>query len=78
MVRLAREGLLGPLAEVNLPICEPYLADKACGKPFGEAVRATQSLELIHLDICGPMNVKVAPNIFSHSLMTTRDMVMFS
>ena len=58
MARLAREGLLGPLAKVNLPICEPYLADKACGKPFGEAVRATQSLELIHLDICEPMNVK--------------------
>uniref|UniRef100_A0A2N9ER04 Integrase catalytic domain-containing protein n=1 Tax=Fagus sylvatica TaxID=28930 RepID=A0A2N9ER04_FAGSY len=31
---------------------------KACRKPFGKAVRATQSLELIHSDICGPMNVK--------------------
>ena len=27
-------------------------------KPFGKAVRATQPLELIHSDICGPMNVK--------------------
>ena len=55
---LAREGLLGPLAKVNLPICKPCLAGKACRKPFGKAMRATQPLELIHLDICGPMNVK--------------------
>uniref|UniRef100_A0A2N9HQ47 Integrase catalytic domain-containing protein n=1 Tax=Fagus sylvatica TaxID=28930 RepID=A0A2N9HQ47_FAGSY len=56
MARLAREGLLGPLAKVDLPICEPCLAGKACRKPFGKAVRATQPLELIHSDICGPMN----------------------
>ena len=59
MARLARKGLLGPLAKVNQPICEPYLAGKACRKPFGKAMRATQSFELIHSDICGPMNVKV-------------------
>jgi hypothetical protein len=58
MARLAREGLLCPLAKVDLPICEPYLAGKACRKPFGKAVKATQPLLLIHLDICGPMNVK--------------------
>uniref|UniRef100_A0A2N9HFT4 Integrase catalytic domain-containing protein n=1 Tax=Fagus sylvatica TaxID=28930 RepID=A0A2N9HFT4_FAGSY len=29
MTRLAREGLLGPLAKVDLPICEPCLAGKA-------------------------------------------------
>jgi hypothetical protein len=58
MAKLVREGLLGPLAKVNLPICEPCLAGKACRKPFGKAVRATQPLELIHLDICRPMNVK--------------------
>uniref|UniRef100_A0A2N9IQ42 Integrase catalytic domain-containing protein n=1 Tax=Fagus sylvatica TaxID=28930 RepID=A0A2N9IQ42_FAGSY len=58
MARLAREGLLGPLAKVDLPICEPCLAGKACRKPFGKAVRATQPLELIHSDIYGPMNVK--------------------
>jgi transposase InsO family protein len=58
MTRLAREGLLGPLAKVDVPICEPCLAGKACRKPFGKAMRATQPLELIHSDICGPMNVK--------------------
>jgi hypothetical protein len=58
MARLAREGLLGLLAKVDLPICEPYLAGKACRKPFGKVVRAIQPLELIHSNICGPMNVK--------------------
>ncbi|GAV60933.1 gag_pre-integrs domain-containing protein, partial [Cephalotus follicularis] len=57
MTRLAREGLLGPLAKVNLPICEPCLAGKACRKPFGKAIRDTHPLELVHSDICGPMNV---------------------
>lgn len=58
MARLAREGFLGQLAKVNLPICEPCLAGKACRKPFGKAQRATQLLELVHSDICGPMNVR--------------------
>ncbi|KAK2970080.1 hypothetical protein RJ640_006553 [Escallonia rubra] len=38
MTRLAREGLLGPLAKVNLQTCEACLADKACRKPFGKAL----------------------------------------
>jgi len=37
MVRLAREGLLGSLANVSLPVCEPYLARKTCRTPFGKA-----------------------------------------
>ncbi|KAK2994180.1 hypothetical protein RJ640_018165 [Escallonia rubra] len=37
MTRLAREGLLGPLAKVNLQTCEACLAGKACRKPFGKA-----------------------------------------
>ena len=58
MTRSAREGLLGPLAKVNLPVCEPCMAGKAIRKPFGKAVRATSPLELVHSDICGPMNVR--------------------
>jgi hypothetical protein len=58
MVRLARECLLGPITKINQPICDPCLVDKACRKPFGKVVRATQPLELIHSDICRPMNVK--------------------
>ena len=39
-------------------MCEPCLAGKACRKPFGKAPKATHPLELVHSDICGPMNVK--------------------
>ena len=39
-------------------MCEPCLTRKAYRKPFGKAPRATQPLELVHSDICGPMNVK--------------------
>lgn len=58
MARLARAGLLGSLAKVHLPTCESCLAGKATRKPFGTANRASSVLELIHSDICGPMNVK--------------------
>ncbi|MBE2321372.1 GAG-pre-integrase domain-containing protein, partial [Solirubrobacter sp. CPCC 204708] len=36
MTRLAREGLLGSLTKVDLDLCEPCLAGKACRKPFGK------------------------------------------
>ncbi|KAL0298883.1 UNVERIFIED_CONTAM: Retrovirus-related Pol polyprotein from transposon TNT 1-94 [Sesamum radiatum] len=64
MVRLAREGLLGSLAKVNLPTCELCMAGKARCKPFGKAKRATQPLELVHSDICGPMNVRARHGVF--------------
>ena len=34
MTRLVKEGLLGSLPQVRLPICEPCLAGKATKKPF--------------------------------------------
>uniref|UniRef100_A0A2N9FJ35 Integrase catalytic domain-containing protein n=1 Tax=Fagus sylvatica TaxID=28930 RepID=A0A2N9FJ35_FAGSY len=58
MTRLAREGLLGPLAKVNLPTCEHCLARKSTRKPFGKGIRTTVPLELIHSNVCGPMNVR--------------------
>jgi len=59
MGRLAKEGLLDRLTRVKLPRCEPCLAGKATIKPFSKAMRDWSSpLELIHSDICGPMNVK--------------------
>ena len=56
--RLARAGLLGSLAKVKLPICEHCLTGKATRLPFGKAKRANSKLQLIHSDICGPMNVR--------------------
>ena len=49
---------MSPLAKVDLPTCKSCLEGKACRKPFGKATRATHALELVHSDICGPMNVK--------------------
>ena len=58
MNMLAREGLLGQLAKINLPICEHYLSGKLTKKPFGKITRASFLLELIYFDICGPMGVR--------------------
>ena len=58
MTRLAREGLMGNLAKVILSTCEHCLVGKSKRKPFGKATRASFPLQLIHFDICGPMNVR--------------------
>ncbi|KAL0284949.1 UNVERIFIED_CONTAM: Retrovirus-related Pol polyprotein from transposon TNT 1-94 [Sesamum angustifolium] len=55
---------IGSLAKVNLPVCEPCMAGKACRKPFGKAKKATRPLELVHSDICGPMNVRARHGAF--------------
>uniref|UniRef100_A0A2N9GHN6 Uncharacterized protein n=1 Tax=Fagus sylvatica TaxID=28930 RepID=A0A2N9GHN6_FAGSY len=45
MTRLAREGLLGPLAKVNLPTCEHCLAGKSTRKPFGKGESFTSAAQ---------------------------------
>lgn len=57
MVRLARVDLLGPLPNVSLPTCEHCLATKLTRKPFSKVTRVELPLQLIHLNICSPMNV---------------------
>jgi hypothetical protein len=59
MNRLAKEGLLGHLERVSLPICENYLKGKMTRKPFGTGTRSEFPLQLIHSDICGPMNLMI-------------------
>ena len=58
MNRLAKAGLLENIEKVELSTCEHCLAGKTARKPFGKAMRANASLQLIHSDICGPMNVR--------------------
>ena len=58
MSRLAKEGLLGLLTKIEMSICENCLAGKTTRKPFGKGTRAKIPLQLIHSDICGPMNVR--------------------
>jgi len=54
-----------------LPKCESCLAGKATAKPFGKASRASSPLELVHSDICGPMNGKARHGAFY--FLTFRD-----
>ena len=56
--RLAKAGLLGSIDKIDLPVCEQCLLGKVTRSPFGKAKRACFPLELIHSDICGPMNVR--------------------
>ena len=44
MNKLAREGLLGSLTNIDLPICESCLVEKATWKPFGKVIRADSPL----------------------------------
>ncbi|KAL0386675.1 UNVERIFIED_CONTAM: Copia protein [Sesamum latifolium] len=37
---------------------------RSCRKPFGKAKRATHPLELVHSNICGPMNVRARHGAF--------------
>ena len=58
MQRLAKQGLLSSIEHVELSTCENCLAGKSARKPFGQATRAEYPLQLVHSDICGPMNVR--------------------
>ena len=58
MNRLAKEGFLGPFEKVNLLTCPNCLEGKMARKPFGKAIRAQIPLQLVHSEVCGPMNVR--------------------
>ena len=55
MKKLHTDGLLE-----SLDACEPCLMGKMTKTPFsGTMERATDLLEIIHTDVCGPMSVDV-------------------
>ncbi|TYK20422.1 gag/pol protein [Cucumis melo var. makuwa] len=57
--RLVKNGLLNKLEDDSLPPCESCLEGKMTKRPFtGKGYRANEPLELIHSDLCGPVNVK--------------------
>ena len=56
--KLTKASLLRYIEKIDLPICEHYLVGTTTRLPFGKAKRATLPLQLIHYDICGPMNVR--------------------
>ena len=59
MKKLHADGLLEPLDYESLDACEPCLMGKMTKTPFsGTMERATNLLEIIHTDVCGPMSVE--------------------
>ncbi|KAA0035827.1 gag/pol protein [Cucumis melo var. makuwa] len=57
--RLVKNGLLSQLEDNSLPPCDSCLEGKMIKRSFtGKGLRTKISLELIHSDLCGPMNVK--------------------
>ncbi|KAA0047456.1 gag/pol protein [Cucumis melo var. makuwa] len=57
--RLVKNGLLNELEDDSLPPCESCLKGKMTKRPFTrKGYRVKEPLELIHSDLCGPMNVK--------------------
>ena len=57
--RLIKDGLLEPMDFDEFPVCESCLECKMTEWPFNaEGRRAQDLLELIHLDVCGPMSIQ--------------------
>ena len=58
MKKLHANGLLESLDYESLDTCKPCLIGKMTKPPFsGTMERATDLLEIIHIDVCGPMSV---------------------
>ena len=59
MKKLHADGLLESLDYESFEMCEPCLMGKMTKTPFsGTMERATDLLEIIHTDVCGPMSVE--------------------
>ncbi|TYK00851.1 gag/pol protein [Cucumis melo var. makuwa] len=57
--RLVKRGLLSQLQDNSLPPCHSCLEGKMTKRSFtGKGLRAKTPLELVHSDLCEPMNVK--------------------
>ena len=60
-MKLHADGLLESLDYESLDACKPCLLGKMTKTPFSRTMeRATDLLEILHTDVCGPMNVEVS------------------
>ena len=74
MKKLHTDGLLESLDYESLGTCEPCLMGKMTKTPFsGTMERATNLLEIIHTDVCGPMNIE-ARGRYHYFLIFTDDL----
>src|SRR3954467_3240962 len=64
MKKLHVDGLLESLDYESLDACKPCLMGKMTKTPFsGTMKQAIDLLEIIHTDVCGPMNIKARDKI---------------
>ena len=57
--RLIKDGLLEPLDFNEFSVCESCLEGKMTKRPFNaKGRRAQEFLELVHMDVCGPMSTQ--------------------
>ena len=74
MKKLHADGLLESLDYESLDACEPCLMGKMTKTPFsGTMERATDLLEIIHTDVCSPINVE-ARDKYRYFLTFTDDL----
>ena len=75
--RLVKDGILLSLVVEPMHVCESYLEGKMTKKPFSSKdIRAKDLLELVHTDVCGPMNIRARGGYeyFSTFTYDTQDM----
>ena len=66
MKKLHVDGILESLDYESLDACEPCLMGKMTKTPFsGTMKQATDLLEIIHTDVCGPMKGLQQVSLFS-------------
>ena len=74
MKKIHVDGLLESLDYESVDACEPCLMGKMTKTPFsGTMKRATDLLEIIHTDVCGPMNIE-ARDRYHYFLIFTDDL----
>ena len=74
MKKLHADGLLESLDYESVDACEPCLMGKMTKTPFsGTMERATDLLETIHTDVCGPISVE-AHGGYHYFLTFTHDL----
>ena len=78
MKKIHADGLLESLDYESIDACEPCLMGKMTKTPFsGTMERATDLLEIIHTDVCGPMSVE-ARGGYRYVLTLTDDLSRYT
>ena len=75
---MEKDSLIGPLGLDPYPTCKSCLFGKMTKSPFiGHHKRAAQILDLVHTDVCGPIN-EMACGGFHYFIIFTDDHSRYS